>query len=287
MTEQRLEEILERSADRVSVGPAPVGVMVGEAARTRRRRTVSAVLAGATAVVAVAVTSTVLSSPDEASKLPPVSSPAATTPPAGMRFVGVGHAAILIPEDWGTNETRCGTPQEDTIVIDDPVTDLCLTRRPDKVESVELSTGGQRFDFTADHEITIDGVVADRQVTTCQSDVGSREVCNGAVFIPSLKVSFRAESSTGPAEVDRILEQIRVLPDLVAVPGFESLNIGGHDRSARYQRKLEVAGLAVEARTVKRKGWPGGYLAEVAPPVGTMVAPGTSVLVSVTAPARR
>jgi hypothetical protein len=280
MTDHHLSDLLERAAERVPVGPAPVATMVSVAGRARRRRTVSAVVASAAVVGAVAVTSAVLSPPEAQ---PPVSSPAPgpAVPPDGMRFVGVGHAAIAVPEGWGTNETRCGTPQQDTVVIDDTVIDACIAGRPNGVDSVELTTAGRRFDFTADREITIDGVAADRQATTCET-WRSRELCNGTIFIRSRNVSFRAESSTSAAEVDRILAQIRIVPDLVAVPGIESVNMFRQRTAAeRYEVALRVRGLTAEVRTVNRPRPPPGYITGVEPPVGTMVAPGTTVTVTV------
>ena len=281
MTDHHLTDLLERAADRVSVGPAPVSTMVGVASRARRRRTVTAVVAGATAVVAVAVTSAVLSPPEAQ---PPMSSPAPgpAVPPDGMRFVGIGHAAIAVPEEWGTNETRCGTPQHDTVVIDASVIPACSFRRPNSVESVELTAGSRRFDFATDREISIDGVSADRQATTCADWGDSREVCNGTVYIPSLNVGFRAESSTGAAEVDQILEQIRVLPGLVAVPGIESVNMF-RQRTAvdRYEVALQAAGLEAEVRATRRPHLTAGYITGLEPEVGTMVPPGSTVIVTV------
>lgn len=285
MTEQRLTEILERAADGVPVGPPPVLAMAGDAGRVRRRRTVVAILAGATAAVAVAVTSAALATPDRgAEPQQAATSPVPVTPPVGMRFVGVGHAAIAVPEDWGTNETRCGTPQRDTVVIDASVIPACSFRRPVEVDSVTLTTTGRRFDFTEDEVMAIDGVSADRQATTCEVGAGSREVCNGTVFIRSLNVSLRAESSTSAAEVDRILEQIRIVPGLVAVPGIESVNLFRQREAAeKYVTALQAAGLTAEVRTSKRPRLPTGYITQVEPQIGTMVAPGTSVLISVVA----
>jgi hypothetical protein len=282
VTEQRLSEILERTAERLPVGPPPVSAMVEDAGRTRRRRTLTAALAGATAIVAVAVTSVVLSSPyGSSSPQPPVVSPPPVSPPAGMRFVGIGHAAIAVPEKWGTNETRCGTPKRDTVVIDATVIPACGADRPGGVDSVELTTGGRRFDFTADETVVIDGVSADRQATTCADWGASGEVCDGTVFIPSLNVSFRAESSTDAATVDRILEQVRILPGRVGVPGIDSVDLSQQGRAVRkYRATLEVAGLAAEVRTELRRRFPSGWIVKVAPQPGTMVTPGTVVTVT-------
>ena len=53
------------------------------------------------------------------------------------RLVGLGHAAIAVPDDWGTDATRCGVPMRDTVVIDvekkktrAPIVPLCGAPAP-------------------------------------------------------------------------------------------------------------------------------------------------------------
>ena len=60
-------------------------------------------------------------------------------PPAGFRFVGIGHAAIAVPEAWGRNKIRCGaTPEEDTYVIDVTAFAACASSRGKGLESVQV-----------------------------------------------------------------------------------------------------------------------------------------------------
>jgi hypothetical protein len=88
--------------------------------------------------------------------------------------VGLGHAAIAVPDDWGTNTMRCGAPMKDTVIIDVAIVPGCLAPAPTGVDSVEITQGEPLFDFTADDEFTVDGVRAQRQVTTCGADVAGR-----------------------------------------------------------------------------------------------------------------
>lgn len=285
MTDDHLTELLERATDRVHVGPAPVDAMVGAADRVRRRRALTLTLASAAAVFAVAGGTAVLSSSGGApGPQPPAASPTPVAPASDMRLVGLRHAAIAVPQSWGTNVTRCGVPQQDTVVIDVGATDACLTKRPRGVESVEVTHGKPRFDFTADETLAIDGVEAQRQETRCEPDVGDTQVCNGTVYLPSLGVSFRAESSTSAADVGRILEQIRLVPDQIGVPGYQTLAVNQQGNSGeKYLDALREAGFTAEVRTKKMPGVAAGYVLEASPQPGTMLDPGAVVTVTVVA----
>jgi hypothetical protein len=214
----------------------------------------------------------------------PAGDPAAAAPAGGGRLVGLGHAAIAVPGDWGTNRTSCGVPQQDTVVIDVGAVPACGTARPEGVESVEVVQGPPRFDFEADGSFRVDGVVAERQQTTCaQGGFGGGRVCTGTVYLPAARVSFRAESSTGAASVERILERIRIVPDRVGVPGFQPVALHWQGRAARhYVQTLRRMGLRPEV-TRRERGAPAGFVLGVSPAPGTMVRPGTAVTVSVAA----
>ena len=289
MTDEHLPELLERAADRVHVGPAPVTAMVGDAGRVRRRRVLTLSLATAASVAAIAGGTALLST---AGSAPGPHTPAASTTPSptpvapasDMRLVGLGHAAIAVPQGWGTSVTRCGVPQKDTVVIDVGAVEACLTKRPWDVESVEITHGEPRFDFTADETFTVDGVEAQRQETQCEPDVGDTQVCNGTVYLPSLGVSFRAESSTSAADVGRILEQIRLVTDQVGVPGYQTLAVERQGNSGeKYLDALREAGFTGEVRTKKMPGVAAGYVLGVSPQPGTMLDPGAVVTVTVVA----
>ena len=213
----------------------------------------------------------------------PESSPSTHSPPTSMRLVGLGHAAIAVPDDWATNAMRCGTPTRDTVVIDVAIVPACGAPRPKGVESVEVTQGKPRFDFTADETFTVDGLRAQRQATTCGADAfGDSHVCAGVVYIPSLRVSFRAESSTSAEEVGRILRRLRIVPDRVAVPGYQTVAATHQERSGdKYVNVLREAGLKAKVRTRRRPSVLAGFVLGAAPQPGTMLRPGTAVNVTV------
>ncbi|HEY3562384.1 MAG TPA: PASTA domain-containing protein [Kribbella sp.] len=272
-----LTDLLERTAAHTPVGPPPLDALRAGAARRRRRRT-----AGLAAVSVVAVGAVIAGSNLMTSHRPttPVTSPGPA--PAATRLVGFGHAAIAIPADWPTNKSSCGTPQQDTVLIDDPsAAHFCQSRRPRGVESVQLSAS-PRSDFRADQTLSIDGVPAKRQRTTCSGESPGVEVCSGVVGIPSLGVWFRVESSTSAAEVGRILDRIMIVPDRTGVPSYLSqfrptVALGGAD----FGHVLEKADLRPVFRTVKSPSYPSGMILGVSPRAGTMLPVGSTVTVTV------
>jgi hypothetical protein len=232
------------------------------------------VTAVAAVAVAAVIAGTALLSPQR---------PSASTPvPPATRLVGFGHAAIAIPADWPTNKSQCGTPQQDTVQIDDPsAAHLCMSRRPGGVDSVELS-GTPTLGFHTDESLVIDGVQAQRQRTSCVDGWQETRVCSGAVGIPALKVWFRAESSTGAAEVDRMLAWVEITPERSGVPSYRSLasTVQG-TLAADYAVVLRQAGLEVQYRTQRSPSYPHGLILGVSPAPGTMLAPGSTVTVTV------
>jgi hypothetical protein len=287
MTEPKWAELLERAADRTAVGPAPLEAMRAGAARRRRQRALAATALGAAAVLAVIGGTAVLATPGVGPQepRPPAASDGPAPVPPGTRLVGLGSVAIAVPEEWGTNETRCGTPQKDTVVINVGAVDACATARPEGVESVELVQDEPRFDFRADSTFHIDGEEAQRQRTTCTRDtIGGVRVCSGTVYFPALATWFRAESSTGPEEVDRLLDQVRVDPERVGVPTFQPLAVSSQGRSGeKYAARLTEAGFEVEVQTRKISAAKPGYVLDASPAPGTMLPPGSSVTITVIA----
>ncbi|GAA3119052.1 hypothetical protein JOF29_000915 [Kribbella aluminosa] len=185
-----------------------------------------------------------------------------------------------------TNKAACGTPQQDTVLIDDPsATHFCSARRPDGVDSVQLS-GRRSLDFHADEAFEIDGVRAERQHTTCStsshSPTSDSVLCSGAVGIPSLTVWFRADSSTSAQEVDRMLSRIQIVQGRPGVPSYSSL--GGAPTGplvAGYTPVLKAAGLKAHSKPVKSLSYPAGTILGVSPAVGTMLPVGAIVTVTV------
>ncbi|MER7248262.1 PASTA domain-containing protein [Kribbella sp. NPDC000426] len=274
----KLTDLLERTAEQTPVGPPPLDTLYAGAARRRHRRTAGLVAATVVAVGAVIAGSTLLTS------RAPVTSPAPVAP--AMRLVGFGHAAIAVPAEWPTNESRCGTPMQDTVLIDDPSAALyCMAFRPAGVESVGLYYGSPRADFRADERFQIGGVRAERQQTTCStSNYPKRNTttCDGTVSIPSLKVWFRAESSTSAAEVDHLLQRIQIMPGEAGV--LSPLRDVGPPTGplvSSYAPLLTTAGLKVQYNRVKSPSYPAGTVLGVSPAVGTMLPVGSTVTVTI------
>jgi hypothetical protein len=251
--------------------------------RRHRRRTLALSLVGAAGVAAIAGGTALFPTPGSPSTARPSATSPTTDGQPDTRLVGVGHAAIAVPDGWGTNVTECGIPQEDTVVIDVAVVPTCATRRPEGVDSVEVTQGGRRFDFTADAVVTIDGVPAERQATTCgATGFGGPRVCSGTVYVASMHASFRAESSTGAATVERLLEGLRLMSDRVGVPGYRSIVLDAQGRSGeRYLEALRDSRFIAEIRTRKVATLPPGYVLDVSPGPGTMLRPGALVTVTV------
>jgi uncharacterized Zn-binding protein involved in type VI secretion len=203
-----------------------------------------------------------------------------------MRLVGIGHAAIAVPEEWGTNQTHCGTPLKDTVLI---ARDghLCQMSRPVGVESVDIGRGKTRmFSFTADETFEIDGVRAERTGTTCTvGNVYRVRTCSGGVRIPSLDTWFWAESSTNADEVDRILARIAIVPDRIGVPEPQFSAPNAPARSGeKYADELTAAGLKPKVQVRKSPGYIPGDILAVSPAPGTMLTPGATVTVTVAQP---
>lgn len=284
MTDHDLADLLERSADRVSIGAAPVAQMLGAAADLRRHRARRRVATGVAAAVLVAAGGTVAAlagtSPDDHDSAGPRPTPsrAAVPVPAGSRLVGIGHSAIAVPEGWSTNALRCGVATGPTVVIDVTVVEACGLLHPPMFDSVWIERGVNPAMFHPSEDIVIDGVDAQRDDVTCADAGGSRRLCSATVYVPSADASYRAEASTA-TRVDEILSWIRILPDEVAVPGFGPANSEHQDDDAgeHYRAALEAAGLEVRVVTEPRPGFKAGYVLGVSPGPGTMVQPGDSV----------
>ena len=232
--------LLERVADEVVVLAPPVEPMLAEADRLRRRRRTA--VGGAVLAVLVtlgaadAVTS--LAAPD------PQAWPVAA-PPDGMRFVGVGRAAIAVPIAWETGATRCGQPLRDTVVIGPAPAATCTAPRPAGVRSVVVTPGPPGPGFRADSTYDVSGHRVERGRTTCPGGT-----CSAVVHVPTENVTFTvASSNTRPerarAEVAGMVRGLRVLGGQVAVPGTDTL-AAGYGRSAEAKYVADLRGLGLE-----------------------------------------
>ena len=219
----------------------------------------------------------------------PTPSTSAAAPPTaapGMRLVGVGRAVIEVPNAWGTNDVRCGTPLHDTVVIDVWLVEACGVLRPPDARSVELRNE-PADGFVANERLTVDGVAAERQNTACpRHPYGAKVVCTGAIYLPSLNAWFRASASgSDGSEVDRILSRIHPAGGGVPVPRVPERLVAEAqaDSGTEYAAAVKAAGLV--PRVVPRRDLdllPGVVLA-AQPQVGSVLAPGATVTITVSA----
>lgn len=283
MDQQQLKERLEDRAADVPVGAPPIDAM---RAAVRRRRGRTAVLAAAAAVAVIAAGSVGWQLADRDSQTPVVTDPPVVTdvPPEGFRYVGIGRAVIAVPNAWGTNETECGTPQSDTVIVDVGAICLALVPRPDGVESIEVRPPYETMDIGGWTPFEIAGQPALRAPDSDRGDFGSNQFAQGTVYLPEQDAMFVVESSSpdGAAIVDRLLDGIDVLAEHVTVPGFQDLAAerGPDSMAERYEHRLERAGLTIEV-VQEPSQLPEGTVLETTPAVGTVVAPGARIRVTV------
>lgn len=287
MFDDNLTDLLEARAADVLVGPPPLAEMHRDAAR--RRRSYGVALAAAAAVVvtvgAVAVWPDGSGSGRDnapiASDSP--SDPAAgDVPPAGSRWIGIGQAAIAVPDAWPVNATRCGTPTRDTVVVDVGAVELCLMPYPAGVTSVEVRPKNEVDDLLSWTTTEVDGEEALRSPAAAGESYDGITVYRTSLYLPERDVMFVAASSVSQQAADDALAEITILDTLVAVPGVSEANYGGADQSKaaeNYVRTLEEAGLVAEVVTERRGVL--GFVLGVSPAPGTVVEPGSVVTVTV------
>lgn len=204
--------------------------------------------------------------------------------PAGMRYVGYGHAAVAVPTKWAVNASKCGTPVRDTVEMNMGAIPACGHPRPKGVESVGIWRLEPGATTTTGELVDVDGVATRRTATTCAKDPfdGAR-TCHGSVTVLpegiGAGVVVGAQSSTGAAEVDRMLAHVRVFSDRVGVPGFWELEDGdGRAEQSAYVLLAPPPLLRSAAPPVRRSG-PGQ------PPTGpTVITPSRGPPAAVTDP---
>jgi hypothetical protein len=287
MNDDNLTDLLEARAADVPVGPAPLAEIHRAAAR--RRRSYGVALAAAAAVVvtvgAVAVWPDGSSSsgdPVQVATDPPTDPAVADVPPAGHRWVGIGQAAVAVPDTWPVNATACGTPTRDTVVVDQGVIELCMRLYPAGVSSVEVRAKNDVDDVSAWTPFEVDGEPALRSPDS--TAVGTEPALYGvSVYLPQRDVMFEASSTVSQDAAADALAEIAILDTLIAVPGVSDANYGSNDQSRAgetYVRTLQDAGLTAEVVTQPGRGTP-GFVLGVSPTPGTVVEPGSVVTVTV------
>ncbi len=286
MDAQQLIDRLEERATEIPVGPPPVALMRARARRHRQGRV--AILASAAAVAAIAggLAWQGGGGADDGSRTPNASDAPADpdTPADGFRYVGIGDVVAAVPQDWATNKTDCGTPQADTVVIDQGVTCLALVPRPADVDSLAIQPTFDGLDTAGWTRIEVAGQEALRSPVSRQDGVVRQ-----TVVVPDRDVSFVAESSSadGASVVADLLDGITLLREHTTVPAFQDL---GYDADPApmvdaYVDRLAELGVAAEVAQRNGRGLDAGTVLGTDPAVGSVVAPGDTVRVS--SPAER
>ncbi|CAI9412184.1 PASTA domain-containing protein [Nocardioides sp. T2.26MG-1] len=282
MDAQQLIDRLEEHAAEVPVGPPPLALMRTRARRQRQGR--MAVVAAAAAVAAIGVGVAWpggWGSGSDAQTSVASDGPAdPDSPPDGYRYVGAGDVVAAVPESWGTNRTDCGTPVEDTVVIDQGVTCMALVPRPADVDSLTVLTGSAAGDTQDWEHVDVAGEPALRSQIT---DEDGRVI--QSVLVSGRNVMFVAESSSadGADVVDGILDSLTVLREHTTVPAFQDLAFrrGGDPMVEEYAARLADLGLRTQVSERNGKGFDAGTVLDVTPGVGSVVSPGDTVRVVV------
>ncbi|MBE7325918.1 PASTA domain-containing protein [Nocardioides sp. Y6] len=201
-----------------------------------------------------------------------------------VRWVGIGRVAVAVPEEWGTNELRCGTPVRDTVIVDVAMVELCHLPRPPDVDSLEFGQGSPPGDVVATEVSQVDGVQMHRGQTDSllQPDNGVR-VWSSTVSLPGEGLWIRAESSRGPEQVNEVLGRVSVLRDGIGIPprNSSSDNERDEEQTGLYAQRLLDLGLEVTVERRVMEGPSAGHLLKVSPQPGTVVPEGTRVVLTV------
>ena len=172
-------------------------------------------------------------------------------PPQGTRWVGYDGRVVAVPDWWTTGETRCGEPVEDTVWFDSGVTYRCADpAHPSEVRASSNLAVREGPEF----EVTIaDGADGDQG----EIEESERVLPDGVTTVPLEVDGFTPAWGADPSVADALV------------------------------RAIEAAGL--EARVDVLEPDPGGDVADlpegalldVEPALGTPVADGAGVVVTV------
>lgn len=119
MNETQIRELLETAGQDIAAEPIDADSLLAASRRSARTRRLVQVLSVSTAVAVIVALGLALiprgSDPQKPSTEPVTEERLA---PPGMRLVGMNGVAVAVPEDWGTNQTRCDVAVENTVVFD-------------------------------------------------------------------------------------------------------------------------------------------------------------------------
>ena len=131
-----VSDLLDRAVGWYEPNDAPDAAPIADVAgRRRRRRRVNAIALSAVITVG-SLAFVVFALAPRTAQEPPAGSGLLPTP--ADQVVAYHGLELTVPVSWKINDTRCGTPQGDTVIRDQGGTPACLTSRPPGVSSVEF-----------------------------------------------------------------------------------------------------------------------------------------------------
>lgn len=293
LTDDRTRDLLRSAVADLTVSDAPADELVRRGRQTRRRTRVAAVVGGVAAVGLIAVGSAVVADMGGVANEPAATQPTAPTetpPPStqnglvtspGTRLVGMGPIAVAVPQSWGANDIRCGTPLSDTVVFSTGARD-CLVEQRD-VSSVHFGRIGRWEPRTWERNATTAMDLGEIDIT--RSEIGpyheglgepTYPFSVGVVTVPDYDVAMWVVS-TDEELIRSVLDSVREIPSgYVAVPVRSAAS-----RTWPYEAD---AGLDVRQVSVYREGVSPGVLLSSDPPLGSIVPRGTRVRLTVAGP---
>lgn len=227
MNENQMRDLLQRSGDRLSVGPPPHDAIATLARRRRNRAAMgTAALLMVVTIGGGAVIQQVVSGetdrPHGGNDLVGADN---LDVPAGMRLVGMGQVVVAVPADWSTGETQCLKPVADTVYFESGA----ITRCADEPSTEELRAASSLA--VSDYERGLGGPmspsdpmggwdVLEGPVTCEQASTGTQQ-CQQAFAVPDENVAFRVTASGEVAQdvIESIRGSLQILPSsYTAVP---------------------------------------------------------------------
>lgn len=286
--------VLRRAGDRIDVSPVPMPLLLQEGRRARRRRT-SAVVSTCLAAVLVVAGGTALAvnriggettrdaAAPHATDSPSPHHPTQTVPgsgplsvPPGTRLVGFNGIGIAVPVEWSTNGGVCHNAMEDTVIVgDNPGVDCGFSVPPGDVSSAHLVSHAHdlwapryvRWDVEATGSVGGSSFV--RSPTRPISCNGAHcQMFEGALSFKDRDVTLWVDSPSRHT-IDSVLDSVFVLPR-----GFGAIPDNATPRS------LTRRGFAVHEQVAYRPRLVAGWLLKTTPEVGTIVARGSTVMLT-------
>ena len=212
MNEQEVFRYVDQSLDgRVPNSPLPIDDLLrdGKAAQRRKSRR-SVIGAAALTVLAIGAGAFVQQAiaggdgQEPANNIASVDVPKASE---GMRLVGMGRVVVAVPSSWGTEQTRCGQPTEDTVYFNTNGRD-CLVDQSD-ISSLLLTSldSGNGQEITRGLALTaqtlngVDVLMGD----SCPPNAACKYPFGTVLVVPSADVAMRI---SGPMDEEPLFKQI-------------------------------------------------------------------------------